>query len=79
MHGWEFSWRMHRWHHSTNLDEGNRNYGQNLLLWDQLFGTYIAQPAHGHDRMKIGLANYRAPSSQTIGAMLMIPISEPER
>lgn len=30
---------MHRWHHSTNLDEGNRNYGQNLLLWDQLFGT----------------------------------------
>ncbi len=34
---------MHRWHHSTNLDEGNRNYGQNLLLWDQLFGTCYRQ------------------------------------
>jgi ornithine lipid hydroxylase len=31
---------LHRWHHSRVLDEGNRNYGENLVLWDQLFGTY---------------------------------------
>jgi len=35
---------MHRWHHSTNLAEGNTNYGQNLLLWDQLFGTFFLKP-----------------------------------
>ncbi len=35
---------MHRWHHSTNLDESNTNYGQNVLLWDQLFGTYFLKP-----------------------------------
>ena len=23
------------------LEEGNRNYGENLMLFDQLFGTYI--------------------------------------
>lgn len=32
---------LHRWHHSTRPEEGNRNYGENLMLWDQLFGTYL--------------------------------------
>jgi sterol desaturase/sphingolipid hydroxylase (fatty acid hydroxylase superfamily) len=32
---------LHRWHHSRNLDEGNKNYGENLMLWDHLFGTYF--------------------------------------
>ncbi len=35
---------LHRWHHSTNVEEGNRNYGQNLMLWDQLFGTFFIRP-----------------------------------
>ncbi|WP_245312450.1 sterol desaturase family protein [Rhizobium sp. R693] len=33
--------RLHRWHHSKVLAEGNTNYGENLVLWDQLFGTYF--------------------------------------
>ncbi|WP_088693967.1 MULTISPECIES: sterol desaturase family protein [unclassified Rhizobium] len=33
--------RLHRWHHSKILAEGNTNYGENLVLWDQLFGTYF--------------------------------------
>lgn len=32
---------LHRWHHSRDLAEGNRNYGENVILWDQLFGTFI--------------------------------------
>jgi ornithine lipid hydroxylase len=33
---------VHRWHHSMNLDEGgNRNYGENLMIYDHLFGTYF--------------------------------------
>jgi ornithine lipid hydroxylase len=32
---------LHRWHHSKVLAEGNRNYGENLMLFDQAFGTYF--------------------------------------
>ena len=30
---------LHRWHHSRLLEESNNNYGNNLILWDLLFGT----------------------------------------
>ncbi len=32
---------LHRWHHSRDLREGNKNYGENVMLWDMVFGTYI--------------------------------------
>ena len=32
---------LHRWHHSMDLREGNRNYGENLAIWDLAFGTYF--------------------------------------
>ena len=32
---------LHRWHHSMDVREGNRNYGENLMIFDQLFGTYF--------------------------------------
>ena len=32
---------LHRWHHSTRKEEGNTNYGENLMLWDQLCGTFL--------------------------------------
>jgi len=35
---------LHRWHHSKVLAEGNMNYGENLVLWDQIFGTYFNPP-----------------------------------
>ena len=31
--------RLHRWHHSKNIDEANNNYGANLIVWDIVFGT----------------------------------------
>lgn len=31
----------HYWHHSRDPDEGNRNYGPSLMLWDHVFGTFI--------------------------------------
>ena len=37
---WFFSMaELHRWHHSRVLDEANTNYGQNLIVWDVVFGT----------------------------------------
>ena len=36
---------LHRWHHSKVPHEGNRNYGENLMLLDLIFGTFYL-PAH---------------------------------
>lgn len=46
---------MHRVHHSVHRAEHDSNYGFALSIWDQMFGTYIAQPAAGHDDMEVGL------------------------
>jgi len=35
---------LHRWHHSRNPEEGNSNYGENLVFWDILFGTRYLPP-----------------------------------
>jgi sterol desaturase/sphingolipid hydroxylase (fatty acid hydroxylase superfamily) len=33
------STEMHRWHHSQKIEESNSNYGNNLIIFDVLFGT----------------------------------------
>lgn len=48
--------QLHRWHHSKNLAEGNRNYGENFMLWDQIFGTFI-NPAY-RPPVDIGMSDY---------------------
>ncbi len=50
---------MHRVHHSALVRETNSNFGFNLPWWDFLFGTYRPQPAAGHERMTVGLAQLR--------------------
>ncbi len=30
---------LHRWHHSKIAEISNQNYGNNLIIWDSLFGT----------------------------------------
>lgn len=32
---------LHRWHHSKDLHEGNKNYGENVMIWDLLFFSYF--------------------------------------
>ncbi|MSU62823.1 MAG: hypothetical protein EXS31_10570 [Pedosphaera sp.] len=32
---------LHRWHHSKVIDESNANYGNHIILWDLLFGTWF--------------------------------------
>jgi sterol desaturase/sphingolipid hydroxylase (fatty acid hydroxylase superfamily) len=57
-HGWLnriFSTpEVHRWHHATRPQDANRNFGNALLLWDHVFGTF--RPAEGFGRAtRIGL------------------------
>ena len=50
---------LHRWHHSMKPAEGNRNYGENLMLWDMLFGTFL-YPRH-KDIDDIGIREFMPP------------------
>ncbi|MDD2851393.1 MAG: sterol desaturase family protein [Desulfuromonadaceae bacterium] len=50
---------MHRVHHSVLPRETDSNFGFNLPWWDRLLGTYRAEPKEGHDRMSIGLKEFR--------------------
>jgi hypothetical protein len=62
------------------IRETNSNYGFNLSCWDRLFGTYLAQPAKGHDDMIIGLSQFRVPKKLTLPLLLALPfIGDPGR
>ena len=65
---------MHRVHHSIVAQETNSNFGFNSPWWDQLFGTYRAQPAAGHEAMTIGLAQFRDPAELRLDRMLLQPL-----
>jgi sterol desaturase/sphingolipid hydroxylase (fatty acid hydroxylase superfamily) len=44
---WIFSMaQLHRWHHSRRVAESNTNYGQNLIVWDVVFGTRFLPKDH---------------------------------
>jgi sterol desaturase/sphingolipid hydroxylase (fatty acid hydroxylase superfamily) len=64
---------MHRVHHSVSPRETNSNFGFNLPWWDRLFSTYRAQPLAGHDRMTIGIEQFRSPRELWLDRMLLQP------
>jgi len=71
---------MHRVHHSVIIRETNSNFGFNLSCWDRLFGTYLSQPAKGHEDMTIGLSQFRKPNKLTLPWLMVLPfIGDPGR
>lgn len=50
---------LHRWHHSKNSAESDNNYGNNLIVYDRIFGTCFHPEANGETRQvgDIGLLN----------------------
>ncbi|MBS0212013.1 MAG: sterol desaturase family protein [Proteobacteria bacterium] len=69
----------HRVHHSVREEETNSNYGNFLTLWDRVFLSRIEQPTAGHQRMVLGLPQFRSPRDQTIGALLLNPFTPQTR
>lgn len=65
---------MHRVHHSASAPETNSNFGFNLPWWDRLFGTYRAEPSGGHERMTIGLRQFRDPRELRLHRLLVQPL-----
>ena len=61
-------------HHSIIPRETNSNFGFNLPWWDRLFGTYRAQPLHGHEAMTIGIEQFRDAGELRLNRMLIQPM-----
>jgi len=68
---------MHRVHHSTERREHDTNFGFNLSCWDRLLGTYLAQPAAGHEGMTIGLPTFREARWRSLPRLLAMPFFRP--
>lgn len=64
---------LHRVHHSAAVRETDSNFGAVLPWWDRLLGTYVAQPARGHEGMEIGLPEFRDHKHLTLWWMLVNP------
>ena len=64
---------MHRVHHSILVRETNSNFGFNLPWWDRVFGTYREAPAAGHERMTIGIEQFRDARELRLDRMLLQP------
>jgi len=64
---------MHRTHHSIEYKEGNSNFGQVFSFWDRIFGTYVAHPATGEEKLIVGLVASEKPTSFTVSGLLLHP------
>lgn len=60
---------LHRWHHSLVLKEANSNYGNNIILWDLVFGTFFL-PKSRTPSEQIGLSNLPAFPTDYWGQLL---------
>ncbi|WP_070971464.1 sterol desaturase family protein [Vibrio sonorensis] len=67
---------MHRVHHSQITRETHSNFGFCLSVWDRWFGTYIAQPEKGHDKVKIGIDRFKGRKEQRLDQMMTQPFRE---
>jgi sterol desaturase/sphingolipid hydroxylase (fatty acid hydroxylase superfamily) len=64
---------MHRVHHSAVPRESRANFANMFSFWDRLFGTYVAQPAAGHDAMVFGLKGFADPKHLKVHWLLAQP------
>jgi sterol desaturase/sphingolipid hydroxylase (fatty acid hydroxylase superfamily) len=52
---------LHRWHHARQPEVSDHNFGNNLIVWDVLFGTRYLPP--DRDSEDLGLPNHDYPAS----------------
>jgi sterol desaturase/sphingolipid hydroxylase (fatty acid hydroxylase superfamily) len=68
---------LHRIHHSDDFSEQNTNFGVLVPWWDKLFGTYLAAPALGHEKMGVGLLGFKDGRSMNVLHLLALPFRNP--
>jgi sterol desaturase/sphingolipid hydroxylase (fatty acid hydroxylase superfamily) len=70
---------MHRIHHSQDIREGDSNFANTFSWWDRLFGTYVDQPAAGHDGIVFGVSDFSERKHLTLPWMLAQPFLSSKR
>jgi len=69
---------FHRVHHSTKMEDNNRNFSNIFTTWDYLFRSYKAEPIGGHEAMEIGLDEFRHPKHMLLHWMIINPLIAPD-
>lgn len=64
---------MHRIHHSEEVPEQSRNFGEIFSVWDRIFSTYLEEPAAGQEHVVVGLKGYQNEKSLNLGFILLQP------
>lgn len=64
---------LHRVHHSAKREETDSNYGDIIVLWDMLFGTYRTKTPAELDAMTLGLEEVRGPRATSLFWLLVSP------
>jgi sterol desaturase/sphingolipid hydroxylase (fatty acid hydroxylase superfamily) len=59
---WIAGAETHRWHHKRDYEDAQVNFGEFLLVWDRLFGTF-AEPAAALHADEVGLRRRDMPAS----------------
>jgi sterol desaturase/sphingolipid hydroxylase (fatty acid hydroxylase superfamily) len=60
---------LHRWHHSTDLSEGDKNFGENLMLWDLVFRSFYLDPT----RHRPAIIGIKSAMPKTFFAQIAMP------
>ncbi|WAT18978.1 sterol desaturase family protein [Aurantiacibacter sp. MUD11] len=68
---------LHRYHHSEKVAETDSNFGNLVIIWDRLFGTYHAPQPQGPAR--IGLGTEHDGVADRLGWQLRLPLQDPPR
>lgn len=63
---------LHRWHHSRSLDDANKNYGANLIVWDIVFGTRHLPSDREHQPADVGFDGVDAFPSNYLGQVASV-------
>lgn len=64
---------LHHIHHSDHAVETDSNYGQDLALWDRLFGTYIVESKRPAGEFQYGLQQFSQERADDLDALLIAP------
>jgi sterol desaturase/sphingolipid hydroxylase (fatty acid hydroxylase superfamily) len=70
---------LHRTHHSSDMREGNSNFGQVFTIWDRLFGTYVDRPSLPEAELRMGLPETSRPDRFRSATLLAYPFASRKR
>ena len=56
---------LHRWHHSTDSNEANNNFGNAFVIWDLVFGTFKYKALNNPEHIGLFSGSSKYPSRES--------------